>query len=254
MLNELKGGYQMKGIGVSDNRTLRVVSSYRRGGGETMKKVALVCALLFVVAASASAAPYIWKLNGTDSTGGNYGGLVNVGVKTVSTTPVDQTYDTANAAYVASVVYTGALDTTMVKTNLYASNYTNNTDPKKWILEAWCGNSWNTSTQGANFDLRIWASTSSSTKPSTGWKLYKLYDPISNAWGHTDLGAVPVATSAGTQDSPWFTTSLPVYKTSTPTEYGKGYILELSIPEPGSMVAMLSGLVGLVGFGIRRRR
>ncbi|MCE5322013.1 PEP-CTERM sorting domain-containing protein [bacterium] len=35
---------------------------------------------------------------------------------------------------------------------------------------------------------------------------------------------------------------------------GQTYDLTLAVPEPGSMVAMLSGLVGLVGFGIRRRK
>jgi len=31
-------------------------------------------------------------------------------------------------------------------------------------------------------------------------------------------------------------------------------IVATTVPEPGSMVAMLSGLVGLVGYGIRRRK
>jgi hypothetical protein len=34
----------------------------------------------------------------------------------------------------------------------------------------------------------------------------------------------------------------------------KGLILAAWVPEPGSMVAVLSGLIGLVGFGIRRRK
>jgi len=33
-----------------------------------------------------------------------------------------------------------------------------------------------------------------------------------------------------------------------------GYQLVYSVPEPGSMVALFSGLVGLVGYGIRRRK
>jgi len=32
------------------------------------------------------------------------------------------------------------------------------------------------------------------------------------------------------------------------------YVAPASVPEPGSLLAMLSGLVGLVGFGIRRRK
>lgn len=34
----------------------------------------------------------------------------------------------------------------------------------------------------------------------------------------------------------------------------KYFMLEATVPEPGSMVALFSGLVGLVGFGIRRRK
>jgi len=34
----------------------------------------------------------------------------------------------------------------------------------------------------------------------------------------------------------------------------KYYVLEATVPEPGSMVALFSGLIGLVGFGIRRRK
>jgi len=32
------------------------------------------------------------------------------------------------------------------------------------------------------------------------------------------------------------------------------FVLEATVPEPGSMVALFSGLIGLVGFGIRRRK
>ncbi len=32
------------------------------------------------------------------------------------------------------------------------------------------------------------------------------------------------------------------------------FVLEATVPEPGSMVALMSGLVGLVGFGIRRKK
>jgi len=34
----------------------------------------------------------------------------------------------------------------------------------------------------------------------------------------------------------------------------KYFVLEATVPEPGSMVALFSGLIGLVGFGIRRRK
>jgi len=219
-----------------------------------MKRIAMVCLLVMVVAGAASAAPYIWKTNATDTVGANAGVNVSVGVKTVSTTPIDQTFDTSNAAYMASVVYTGALDASLVKTNLYNTQYTT-AAATTWILQAWAGSQY----ESASMDIRIWAATAATTKPTGTWTLYKLFDPISGVWGRESLGVVPIAASAGTQIAPWFKVNLPVSgnaKTPTPMDYGKGYILELSsvVPEPGSMVAMLSGLVGLVGFGIRRRR
>jgi hypothetical protein len=41
---------------------------------------------------------------------------------------------------------------------------------------------------------------------------------------------------------------------STPTRYFTVYAIGLQVPEPGSLLAMFSGLIGLVGFGIRRRK
>lgn len=70
--------------------------------------------------------------------------------------------------------------------------------------------------------------------------------------GSEVLWTVPYDVS-GSQSAPTFTTniafsgqpiSLQLVASAMPAE----------IPEPGSMVAVLSGLVGLVGFGIRRRK
>jgi len=41
---------------------------------------------------------------------------------------------------------------------------------------------------------------------------------------------------------------------SGPIAMGSQYQLVVTVPEPGSMLAMLSGLVGLAGFAIRRKR
>jgi len=222
-----------------------------------MRKLVLVCVLLMAVAASASAGTYQWNLLCTDTSAGMAGAQVRIGVKTAVSTS-QQDWSVSTVANCASVNYTGGLDSTMVKSDagLLKTDYRTVDPTAKWIFEAWTG----TGYTGGTMDVRIWGSTSS-YKPSGSWKLYKLYDPLANegqgAWGKTELGTVPIATSTGTADSPWFKYNLAVsgnVKTSAPSDYGKGYILSLEIPEPGSMVAMLSGLVGLVGFGIRRRR
>ncbi len=66
--------------------------------------------------------------------------------------------------------------------------------------------------------------------------------------GDTVLWAVPYNTS-GSQSVPTFTTQIAY--TGTPIALK---LVAQTVPEPGSMVALMSGLVGLVGFGIRRKK
>lgn len=215
-----------------------------------MKKVLLVCVLVVALAGSASALPnYIWNISCTDTNGANSGVAVNIGQFTPAGT-AQQTYITSTSAYAAEVLYTGGLDGTMAKTGLLQKDF-RAVGSNVYILQVWAGTDYGMST----FDVRVWASTAAATKPAEGWNLYKLYDPISQEWGKTKLNTTALmATSSGSASSPWFKGNLPSFKTGSPLGTGQGYILALEIPEPGSMVAMLSGLVGLVGFGIRRRR
>lgn len=67
--------------------------------------------------------------------------------------------------------------------------------------------------------------------------------------GTNSLWTVPYSTS-GSQLAPMFTQTFTL-------DAGQTLALRLvatSVPEPGSMVALFSGLIGLVGFGIRRRK
>lgn len=213
-----------------------------------MKKVLLVCVLVVALAGSASAANYLWNAGGYSAAGTN-GSSVGFGV--MSTPGVTPANPGGSFAAVASLVYTGGLDGSLVKTALYSKNWVADPGPSVWILQAWGGSDF----AGDVLSVRIWASTASTTKPAAGWNLYKLYDPITQEWGKTKLNTQPLmATSSGNLTNPWFKADLPAFKTGTPLGAGQGYILAMEIPEPGSMVAMLSGLVGLVGFGIRRRR
>lgn len=55
------------------------------------------------------------------------------------------------------------------------------------------------------------------------------------------------------ETTPWIDLTLAVHNTATPNVDATKLVLG-AVPEPGSMVALFSGLVGLVGYGIRRRK
>jgi len=215
-----------------------------------MKRLALVCALVLVVAASASAGSnYLWNAGAYDTVGSS-GASTSFGQFT-PTGANEFTYPTGASAVCANVVYTGTFGTGMTKTNLYKKQWVT-TGPSTWLLEAWAPSAF----EGSAITLRLWGTTASTNKPTGTWTVTKVYDPVLNSWARTPLGTINcnTITSAGSTASPWFMTTLTLSKTDAPYTATNGYLIELSIPEPGSMLAMLSGLVGLVGFGIRRRR
>lgn len=209
------------------------------------------CFLLLALAGAASA-DYVWNTICCSSYGSNYGAQLRFGYKATTGTS-QQSWPTPTLAYGGRLTYAGSLDAGLVKTALYKTLY-QNPDPSKYVLQAWVGPDWDIADLGNTFDVRIWGSTTTNT-PSAGWRLYKLYDPISDSWGRTELTAEPIPnTAAGaSMDAPWFSTSLPIYKTADPMQYRGGYILELSIPEPGCMAAVLTGLAAL-GAAHRRRK
>jgi len=220
-----------------------------------MKKLLLVCVLAFAVAGSAQALPnYIWNIGASDAAGGSAGSTATLGQFSPAGTGA-QSWTLATSAYAGELIYTGDLGPGLVKSQILKKDF-RAVGPDTWIITVFGGASYDKST----IDLRIWANTASNMVPGAGWKVNLLYDPIADAWGKTALGEVPVAATNGTLASPWFKVSLPAVAVADPLAAKAGYILELTtaveppIPEPGSMVAVLSGLVGLVGFGIRRRR
>ena len=68
--------------------------------------------------------------------------------------------------------------------------------------------------------------------------------------GKTALWSVPQNTS-GTSGAPNYTSSAFAY---TGTDIGLKLVAYTPTPEPGSILVLASGLVGLAGFGIRRRK
>ncbi len=214
-----------------------------------MKKLLLVCVLAFAVAGTAQALPlYLWNVGGYNTAGGS-GVYTFFGVQSAGIGTTNIAANSSQAA-VGSLGYSGELGAGMVKTGLFAKSFVAAPGPAAYILQAWAG----TDYVGDVINIRVWANTTATTLPSAGWALYKLYDPITQEWGKTKLGTIPVAATAGSIASPWFKVDVPVFRTGNPLGAGQGYILSMEIPEPGSVVAVLSGLVGLVGFGIRRKR
>jgi len=99
--------------------------------------------------------------------------------------------------------------------------------------------------------LTIKAWVSSSGKITSPDFYVALYDGVVTAGNYKSAKPVWVAplNASGSSTAPQYTAVVSVdgYKRYT-------LVCSTQIPEPGSMAAVLSGLVGLVGFGIRRRK
>jgi len=111
---------------------------------------------------------------------------------------------------------------------------------KLWSLKAYVN-----PVGSGNLVIKAWVvSTGKITSTDFGAKLYE-----GVGTGGLLLWTAPFNLS-GTASAPQFT--------SSSYNVGEGYqmftLQIFTIPEPGSMIAMLTGLVGLVGFGIRRRK
>jgi len=212
-----------------------------------MKKV-LVCALLALVVAGSASANYLWQANATSSANTYGGNALQFGYQAAAAT-TGQDWTTAGAAYCAVATLSAGVDG--AKAALNKIDKWTGSDRAPIYLAVWAVNDYG---GGANFDIRFWLGQTNTTGGVSAKPLSVkvVYDPVGDMEG-TILGTAPI-TTGGSQAAPKVKFNLPVAKTADPLSAGSTYILELSVPEPGSMIAMLSGLVGLVGFGIRRRK
>jgi hypothetical protein len=219
-----------------------------------MTRLALLLCLLLAIAAEPVSADYVWTLGCCDQTGGSPGSQVRTGYKAVPGSTTAQDWSDTYAAHCGFLMYTAGLDSTMVKTGLDRTHYVGPTDPRKYLFNVWCGPDWSTQYQGSEFSVRVWASSTANTPP-TGFRLYKLYDPISDTWDRTELTAdsIPTTLAGANLSMPWFKCALPVYRTADPLQYRGGYVLELSVPEPSAMSALLCS-IGWLAVCIGRRR
>lgn len=216
-----------------------------------MKKVIVMGILLALVVAGSASANYIWGWNATSPTNTSFGLANNVGVFSPAGN-ASQAWSVSTSAYAALVVAAdplGAKLATDMRQKEFALAANERT---KYIVQVWAAGGYT----GNAIDYRVWIAVNSGLPAAKQLTVKCLFDPAGTLTGSV-LGIV--APTAGTQAAPAAKFSLPVYKTDTPLLAGNGYVLELStdggvIPEPGSMIAMLSGMVGLIGFGIRRKK
>lgn len=238
----------MKNTRMSDNKTNTVAFSESRGGGETMKKfivigiIAMMVMGLAVTAMADATALAVFLRASTDTAGklGSYG-TFQAGTKGTATDAFviaeGDAYFSSTLSDVAAVFApSGGGDvskdfrapiTSGVKT-------WNLTFGGKNAAAAGYLSMWNTTAATAdvpsNMSVILYSANAAFVK---GAPVFSMNTSLNGNW---------TSTAGYTGD---------FYQTNA---FGN-YVLEVGqVPEPGSMVAMFSGLVGLVGYGIRRRK
>lgn len=211
-----------------------------------MKKliVLAVVALVFgiVSGAYASATDWLIYLKATDQVGAN---PINTGVisglKTGALDGYDAANDAQNSAGSGAMVVLGSFDLGVGSGYGY---YKDLRSPTSTNL------TW-------NLKLFLQANCNASGIKLTGWNPSGTYDLVAPQMKVSipalGLSYVFDGTTNGTSSAPQFTWTIENAQNYKGIENALNVILA-PVPEPGSIVALASGLVGLVGFGIRRRK
>jgi len=206
--------------------------------------VAVMVMGLSVAASAALDNTWMMQLRAADAAGVSLG-TVTIGTKvgatdgyttTGSEDGVVQTPPAARAMLVSTIV-AGQLTTKDVRAPLVVGQ------TKTWDLTLY-----EYGGGATTFSLTGWmASSANMLDLSTGG------DPnikVELKQGDKVLWTVPYGVS-GSSTAPTFTLATPLSYTGNAISL---QVVASTVPEPGSMVALFSGLIGLVGFGIRRRK
>jgi len=211
-----------------------------------MKKLfvlAMVMGLVLAMAGAASAT-YLWGTVACTSTTTytNYGASTTFGqFSPTGTNP--QGFDNTKAwTAILTEPLSGSQATVWQKQYLATS-------PDAWIIQVWAGENW----AGSTLAFRLWSSGTASTDQVRRLKV--LYDATGTYTAGTILANNIAFATGKSATAPLVNIVLPAFKTAAPKSANSGIYLSFeTVPEPGSMVAMLSGLVGLAGYAIRRRK
>ena len=246
---------------ITNGRTNRIGFRGEREGGDILKKtigIALVLLLACSVMASATATNWILVVTATNTAGGQRGASTNAGTQNTYTDGKDTTKGEPGVAPAppigGSLAYSESMFADLSLGQLdFRAPITLGTEVKTWTMKI--------------FDLR--------TADAQG-VLPALVNPVtvkvvesttagqSLVYSFNGVPYVYVVTAPGgtswTFDAahPWSTTNYVQFNLEGVPE-GAANALNMTIvaapiPEPGSLLALGSGLVGLVGFAIRRRR
>jgi hypothetical protein len=228
-----------------------------------MKKlivIGIVAAMVMGLSAVAFATGDNWTVYlhaGTDTTGVDGLAASKFGIKTIGST---DTYTQISPPYVASTPEINEFDST----HAWAGK---GTDPRYTIVNLLKGAGKDPSVAPVEYDFWVVGPA------STTINLYA-WNPTGTAtdWDGTKFNSLVLwtVTSDGSMKSNPYTFDFNAnggndgsnmtgtYATRTFTIDANGdpqrFALIAGVPEPGSFVALFSGIVGLVGFGIRRRR
>jgi len=222
-----------------------------------MKKLIVVIALM-LVASSAYASLTDWNLNlqvGTSaSIMGVSSGKIIIGTASTATDGVDAGVDTNAAAttssqgWIKNISKLGGVD---APANGYFKDLRAPVvaETKVWDLQVGAREAYS----GSTLELRIWNPTGDANDIVSPLivEIAVVKDPTGLVNGFTWDNAVNGASNG--------TGAVKINLTNAIASLKGGSAIDLQVrckpvPEPGSIVAMLSGLVGLMGYGIRRRK
>jgi len=196
-----------------------------------MKKVIVLgIVLTMVMAFAAGANAFIIKISSASSDGAamSYAGQVSNEQNTFSPLLPAQGAEATYAVYEGNVPGGALGHTVKIIDNSGKYTYFGEVDAR--------------SGYNGSFDLRFFSTTSATKLAAGDWYLYK---------GH-DLKTATLLDQATfkTAESTWATSTFGAVLANG----DKWMLTNQAVPEPGSIVAILSGLAGLVGFGVRRKK